>query len=149
MREVTLGELVDLMLPGDGVFPSASAVGVHGLLRARLREIDGESALSALEQVDSKSGADALKALEQQEPALFAKLRSVVFLTYYEMPEVQDAIRSLGHPCNASPLPNGYATERFDPASDTPTHGRGHYVRTEDVKRVDLSGLDFLRGDHG
>ena len=136
-------------MTSSGVFPSASAVGVHGLLRSRLREIDGESALSALEQADRKSGADALKALEQREPALFAKLRSVVFLSYYEMPEVQDAIRSLGHPYNASPLPNGYATERFDPSVDTPTHGRGHYVRTEDVKRVDLSGLDFLGGEHG
>ena len=146
---MTLGELVDLMLPGDGVFPSASAVGVHGLLRVRLREIGGESALSALERADSKSGTDALQALEQQEPVLFAKLRSVVLLSYYQMPEVQDAIRSLGHPYNASPLPNGYDAERFDPSVDTPTHGRGHYVRTEDVKRVDLSGLEFLRDDHG
>ena len=146
---MTLGDLVDLMLPGDDVFPSASSVGVHGLVRARIRDIDGEAALSSLERADSDDGASALKALEQTQPELFIRLRAVVFLTYYEMPEVQDAIRSLGHPYNAAPLPKGYATGRFDPAGDTPTHGRGRYVRTEDVKRVDLSGLAFLGGDHG
>ena len=46
-------------------------------------------------------------------------------------------------PTTKHPLPKGYDTGRFDPARDTPTHGRGHYVKTEDVKRVDLSGLDF------
>lgn len=142
-------ELVDLMLPGDDVFPSASAVGVHGLLHARLREIDGEAALAALKTASGQSGIDALKALEHKEPDLFAKLRSVVFLTYYEMPEVQDAIRSQGHLYNAAPLPKGYATGRFDMSNDAPTHGRGNYIKTEDVKRVDLSGLDFLGDDHG
>lgn len=146
---MTLGELVDLMLPGDKVFPSASAVGVHGRLRERLREIEGEMALSALEMTSGPSGVEALSALEQKEPELFAKLRSVVFLTYYEMPEVQDAIQSLGHPYNATPLPKGYATGRFDPSDDMPTHDRGRYVRTEDVKRVDLSGLDHLGEGHG
>ncbi|MGI9499498.1 MAG: hypothetical protein ACR2P3_05640 [Geminicoccaceae bacterium] len=143
---MTLGELVDLMLPGDDRFPSASSVGVHGQLRGRLREIDGETALSTLEAARAKGGPEALTALEEAKPDLFQKLRSVVFLTYYEMPEVQDVIRNFGHPYNASPLPKGYATGRFDPSSDTPTHGRGSYVKTEDVKRVDLSGLDFLEG---
>ena len=143
---MTLGELVDLMVPGDGNFPSASAVGVHGLLHTRLLEIGGEGAIAMLEDAH---GEKALGALEREQPELFTKLRAVVYLTYYEMPAVQDAIRSLGHAYNATPLPKGYDTGRFDPGRDTPTHGRGHYVKTEDVKRLDLSGLDFLGGDHG
>lgn len=146
---MTLGELVDLMLPGDDLFPAASAVGVHGLLRQRLREIDGEAALESLANTSGQGAGNALADLENKQPELFAKLRSVVFLTYYEMPEVQDVIRQLGHRYNAEPLPNGYAMGRFDPARDTPTHGRGHYVKTEDVKRLDLSGLDFLGERHG
>ena len=146
---MTLGELVDLMLPGDDLFPAASAVGVHGLLRQRLREIGGEAALEAWVDTSRQDGADALTDLEKNQPTLFAKLRSVVFLTYYEMPEVQDVIRKLGHRYNAEPLPKGYAMSRFDPACDTPAHGRGHYVKTEDVKRLDLSGLDFLGERHG
>lgn len=144
---MTLGELVDLMVPGDDLFPAASTVGVHGLLHQRLQTLDGEAALAALANASGQGVIDALADLEKNQPELFAKLRSVVFLTYYEMPEVQDVIRSLGHRYNAEPLPRGYAMGRFDPATDTPTHGRGHYVRTADVKRVDLSGLDFL-GEH-
>ncbi|MDH3662428.1 MAG: hypothetical protein OEU92_20760 [Alphaproteobacteria bacterium] len=146
---MTLGELVDLMLPGDDLFPAASAVGVHGLLRRRLQEIGGEAALSILTNASGQGGINALADLEHEKPELFTKLRSVVFLTYYEMPEVQEAIRSLGHRYNAEPLPKGYAMGRFDPTRDAPAHGRGHYVKTEDVKRLDLSGLDFLGERHG
>ncbi|MGI9419303.1 MAG: hypothetical protein ACR2RA_15860 [Geminicoccaceae bacterium] len=146
---MTLGELVDLMLPGDDLFPAASAVGVHGLLCRRLREIGGEAALETLAGTSGQDGADALTDLEKNQPMLFAKLRSVVFLTYYEMPDVQEAIRKLGHRYNAEPLPKGYAMGRFDPTTDTPAHCRGHYVKTEDVKRLDLSGLDFLEERHG
>ncbi len=146
---MTLGELVDLMLPGDGLFPAASAVGVHGLLRQRLREIGGDAALETLVDTSGQGAINALAEFEKKQPELFAKLRSVVYLTYYEMPEVQDAIRQLGHRYNAEPLPNGYAMGRFDPARDTPAHRRGHYVKTDDVKRLDLSGLDFLGERHG
>ncbi len=146
---MTLGELVDLMLPGDDLFPAASAVGVHGLLRQRLSEIGGHAALSTLAKASGQGGVNALADLKKNQPDLFAKLRSVVFLTYYEMPEVQDAIRKLGHRYNAEPLPKGYAMGRFDPGADTPAHGRGRYVKTEDVKRLDLSRLDFLEERHG
>ena len=39
----------------------------------------------------------------------------------------------MGFTYNAAPLPKGYAVGRFDPATDTPRHGRGHYVPTEEV----------------
>lgn len=146
---MTLGELVDLMLPGDDLFPAASTVGVHGLLRQRLQQIGGEATLSALTSASGQGAADMLTDLEKDQPELFTKLRSAVFLTYYEMPEVQEVIRTLGHRYNAEPLPRGYAMGRFDPAIDTPAHGRGHYVKTDDVKRVDLSGLDHLGEYHG
>ena len=146
---MTLAEWVDLMLPGDDLFPAASAVGVQGLLCQRLSEIGGDAALPILAKAGGQGANSALADLEKKQPELFAKLRSVVFLTYYEMPEVQDAIRKLGHRYNAEPLPKGYAMGRFDPCADTPAHGRGHYVKTEDVKRLDLSGLDFLEERHG
>lgn len=146
---MTLGELVDLMLPGDDFFPAASTAGVHGLVRSRFFELGGDEAKSVLDDLLEEGCAEALTALEKSQPDLFAKLRSVVFLTYYEMTEVQDAIRNLGHRYNTEPLPKGYAMGRFDPKTDMPRHGRGRYVRTEDVRRVDLSGLDFLGKRHG
>lgn len=63
---MTLGELVDLMLPGDGLFPSASSVGVHGLLRQRLREVGGDAALSILVKASGQGGIDALADLEKK-----------------------------------------------------------------------------------
>ena len=62
---------------------------------------------------------------------------------------MHEAIRALGFTYHAAPLPEGYDVGRFDPASDTPLHRRGGYVRTEEVRRVDLAPLDFLGGRHG
>jgi hypothetical protein len=55
----------------------------------------------------------------------------------------------MGFIYNATPLPAGYDVGRFDPATDMPCHRRGRFVGTEEVKRVDLSQLDFLGGGHG
>ena len=69
----------------------------------------------------------------------------MAYLTYYEQPAVRAAIRALGLPYNETPQPAGYAVGRFDPERDRPRHGRGSFVATGEVRRVDLGGLDFLR----
>jgi hypothetical protein len=73
----------------------------------------------------------------------------ICFTAYYESPFVHEAIRSLGFAYNATPLPKGYGLKRFDPETDAPRHGRGYYVPTEAVGRVDLSGLDIKELRHG
>ena len=138
-------ELVDAMLPGDGQFPPASHVGVHGHLRGRLRQLGGDALVEWLDEAMRDLD---VAGIEREHPDLFARIRAVVFITYYEMPEVQEVIRALGFRYNATPLPRGYPMGRFAEA-DRPTHGRGHYVATGDVRRVDLSGLDFLGGKNG
>ena len=67
-----------------------------------------------------------------------------MYLTYYQTPAVQDAIRALGFAYNATPLPAGYAVGQFDAERDTPRHGRGRFLATDEVRRVDLSQLDFV-----
>ena len=62
--------------------------------------------------------------IEAVEPGLFAEFRKQAYLAYYEQPAVIAAIRALGHPYNDAPLPEGYPTAPFDPALDTPRHGR-------------------------
>ncbi len=58
---------------------------------------------------------------------------------------MHEAIRALGFTYNAVPLPAGYAAVgKFEPATDLPRHGRGGFVPTEAVRRVDLSQLDFV-----
>jgi hypothetical protein len=152
-----LALLVDALLPGDELFPAATAVGVHELLASRLEQLRGALALSELAGAISDAGGPlgvlddagriaAVAKIQRRYAALFDDLLRVAFLTYYESPVVQDAIRALGFSYHAHPLPGGYAAQigRFDPAADAPTHGRGRYIRTEDVRRVSLDGLGLL-----
>lgn len=156
-RAQTLQTLVQVMLPGDDDFPSGAAVGVQGKLADRLFDQEGEKTLD--EVLDALAGlidagqGDPQRAIvasfEASQPQLFALVRSIAYVTYYESPFVQEAIRSLGFAYNPAPLPKGYRVRRFDVAADRPSHGRGHYVPTDQVKRVDLSGLDIQELRHG
>jgi hypothetical protein len=149
--------LVDTLIPGDGQFPAASAVGVHGVVTLRWRDLMGADALATLgaaldrhggplAALDGDGRAAVLRRLEFAEPLLFAALRMTVYLAYYEQPSVTAQVRALGFAYNEAPLPDGYALDPFDPAEDAPKHRRGRFVATEAVARVDLSGLDFLTG---
>ena len=81
--------------------------------------------------------------LEAAEPELFGWLRDVAYVTYYETPFVADVINAKGHVYDLRPHTKGYPVRRFDLDRDTPRHGRGHYVPTEAVRRVDTSTLDL------
>jgi hypothetical protein len=152
-----LALLVDALLPGDELFPAATAVGVHELLAPRLEQLRGGLALAELAGAISDAGGPlgalddagriaAVAKIQRRYAALFDDALRVAFLTYYESPTVQDAIRALGFNYHAHPMPGGYAAQigRFDPAADAPTHKRGRYTRTEDVRRVSLDGLGLL-----
>jgi hypothetical protein len=155
-----LATLVDVMVPGDGEFPSASQIGVQAKLADRLVVMRGKDAVRTL--IDALAGCggplapldkDAriavLTRIAHERRDMFLLVRNIAYLSYYESPAVQEVIRAMGFTYNATPLPAGYAVGKFDPATDTPRHGRGHFVRTEEVKRVDLSQLDFLGDHHG
>jgi len=154
-RSVVVMDFADVLLPGDDLFPSARGSGTALLLMARLEEgglVDRlEEALKAAGGPLTELGPEARRAvvarLEAEQPKLFADVLKPVYLTYYEQPAVVEAIRAIGIPYNATPLPEGYPVEPFDPARDAPQHSRGRWTRTEDVVRVDLSGLDYLRGE--
>ena len=156
-RAETLEVLAAVLLPGDGHFPSGSAVGVQAKLVERVAELAGEKALDqAIANLEGLAAAEPGEArrsivagFETAEPALFATIRNVAFLAYYESPFVQEVIRDLGHAYNATPLPKGYGIRRFDRAKDQPRHGRGSYVPTDQVRRVDLAGLDIEELRHG
>lgn len=150
-----LRDLVDTMIPGDADWPSAADVGVHGLLGLRLVEAMGEAGfdrtvagLLAAGAPFAAKDADAREAIvgrfEAADLKRFAMVRLAVYTGYYEHPAVVAAVAALGMPYRARPVLGGYELPPFDKARDTPRHGRGAYVRTEDVRRVDLSGLPHL-----
>ena len=154
-----LAALVDVLVPGDDAFPPASEVGVQAKLADRWTVMQGDGAVHALIEALATAGGPlarldrdgrtaVLTRIERERPDDFLLVRNIVYLSYYESPAVHEAIRAMGFAYHASPLPIGYDVGRFDSASDTPRHGRGAFVRTDAVRRVDLSKLDFLGGDH-
>ncbi len=154
-RSVAVMDFADMLLPGDGLFPSARGSGMALLLLARLEQgglVDRlEEAIKAaggpLDRLGSEARRAAVARIEAEHPKLFEEVLKAVYLTYYEHPPVIEAIRATGLAYNATPLPEGYPAEPFDPARDAPRHSRGRWTRAEDVVRVDLSRLDDLRSD--
>lgn len=157
LRAATLEALAEVLLPGDALFPSGAVVGVQAKLAERVPPLAGEKALDRaidglpglVEAAQGAARCQLVEKFEAAEPDLFATVRSVAFLAYYESPFVQEVIRGLGHAYNATPLPKGYGIRRFDRAKDQPRHGRGSYVPTDQVRRVDLAGLDIEELRHG
>ncbi len=149
-----LADLVDVLLPGDDTWPSGGAVGVQALLGLRLLEQKGkrefarvaEALLAAggpLAGYDDAARVAVVERFEASEPALFGWLRDAAYVTYYENPFVAEVINAKGHTYELRPHTKGYAVPRFDLTRDTPQHGRGRYVPTAAVRRVDTSGLDL------
>ena len=149
-----LRELVDVLVPGDGRFPAASDAGTHGVVADRLVAQSGEAALDDLAETIEACGGplgplgaterqDVVRRFEADHPEQFETLRMITYLAYYESPAVVRAVRSLGHVYNDAPQPAGYAMAPFDETDphQAPAHRRGHYVRTEDVTRLDLLPL--------
>lgn len=149
-----LADLADLLLPGEGDWPSGATIGVQSTLAIRLVEERGEADLTRLAQAILRAGgpfADhpeerriaIVQALEAAEPELFGWVRDAAYFAYYESPYVVAVINAQGHPYRLRPHVKGYPLPRFDPARDTPRHGRGRYLPTEAVRRVDISRLEL------
>ena len=155
-----LRDLVDVLIPGEGNWPSGSLAGVHGMLGMRLLEELGETALTDLEQslkdcggplekLDEAARIDVVARLETTMPKLFTLVRTASYFAYYESPAVLPQIRSLGQPYDPVPILQGYQLEPFDRQRDRPRHNRGSYIPTDQVQPVDIAGLDHLGERHG
>ncbi|MGH7117421.1 MAG: hypothetical protein ACREFP_00230 [Acetobacteraceae bacterium] len=147
-----LAQLVDELIPGGGSWPSASAVGAHGVLAERLLDLEGDDAVQKLAEVlgrcggplDGRSAEErvAITArFEREHPRRFAIVRNAVYLAYYESPAVIATLRTLGHRYHSRPHITGYAEPPFDVTRDTPRHRRGSHVATAEVRRVDLRAI--------
>jgi hypothetical protein len=153
-----LSDLVDVLIPGNVGWPAASVVGVQGVLAMRLMEVRGEGGPDELETaliacggplagLDPAARIEVVKRLEASEPTLFTLVRNAAYLAYYENPAVVRAVQGLGMPYQAMPGHKGYPLPAFDLEQDRPRHNRGHYIRTDEVKPLDLSVLNG--GEHG
>ena len=92
-----IADFVDVLIPGERLWPSASAVGVQGQLALRLMEERGKNALPTLvkaieaaggplEGLDEAARVAVVRRFEEAEPDLFGWVRDAVFFAYYETP---------------------------------------------------------------
>jgi hypothetical protein len=149
-----IADFVDVLIPGERLWPSAKTVGVQSQLALRLMEERGKNALPTLVKAIEAAGGPlgpldeagrvaVVQHFEEAEPDLFGWVRDATYIAYYESPFVAEAIVLTGHPYELRPHIKGYPVQCFDLARDTPRHGRGRYTKTSDVRRVDISGLDL------
>jgi hypothetical protein len=161
-----LGEALDMLLPPEGTFPAPSQTGMierfilhrvppAGAERVPYPWVDAgmlKGTLAALaEDATTRGMAVALEWLEAERPDAFTALWRLAVYGYYSEPETIAAIqRDLAPPYHGAPLPLGYdhVLAPWDPDDplQMPRNPRGSYVPTDQVKRVDLSPLDW-RGD--
>jgi hypothetical protein len=149
-----MADLIEVLLPGDGVWPSARTVGVQGFVASRLLEERGKAVFPHLmkavltaggpfDGLDESARIEVVRRFEQAEPTLFGWLRDAAYIAYYESPFVAEVINAKGHRYELRPHIKGYPLPRFDTAKNAPTHGRGRFTPTDQVKRLDISTLDL------
>ncbi|MFT3974064.1 MAG: hypothetical protein QM699_11630 [Amaricoccus sp.] len=149
-----LRDFADVMLPGDGDWPSGGTLGVQHPLAGRLAERYGDGALPRLVEALVAAGApfdglapDAralvVATFEAAEPAFFGQIRDILYLAYYEHPLVVALIDASGRPYRLRPHLSGYDLPAFDRARDYPRHNRGHYVPTDAIRPVDPAPLEL------
>ena len=139
-ERVVLAAALDALLPPGGGFPPPSRTGlIDGFIIPRVpppgtrpRPYPGIAA--------------GLAALEREQPEAFLALWRLAVYGYYSRPEVIAAIqRELAPAYHGAPLPLGYAhaIAPWDPADPlhNPRNGRGSYLPTDAIRRVDLAGL--------
>ena len=128
--------LVTAMIPGGEGYPPAGEAQVVEFLEARSSSEDREWLTDVASRFDgntTNSATDALTKLEADEPTLFAPLLQFVYHGYYSSPRVLAAMTDRGYAYHGAPQPLGYVT---DPDLLPPPAGRGSYIPTSEVTRV-------------
>ena len=129
-----LEALCDLLIPGDGLYPPPSAIGLPARLAAHERfgpmasTVIGSLGL----RVASLAPAEAIiaiAALEQAHPTEFRNLIVALYSLYYSDPAVLPAINEDFDYAARPPQPLGHTMDHFDPASVAVPASRGRQYR--------------------
>jgi hypothetical protein len=108
-----LAALLDLVLPGDGTFPPASAVGLADWLRGEPRFA---SAAEAVRAACAEASEAALRAAETADPESFGTFLAGAYSGYYSRSVVLAAVAATTGYRSGPPQPRGHALPPFDPA---------------------------------
>jgi hypothetical protein len=166
-QAAVINAVADTLIPPGRGFPAPSEVDVVDFFGRYLApsgtravhypfaaEDEFKAKLDGLGEAFANAGeagrADALGRLERDDEEFFGQLRSLAYYGYYSMTEVTLAIRKnipAGKDYHGPPQPYGYldTTEPWDDATLSTRGGTADHIATEDVRRVDLSGIDWVR----
>jgi hypothetical protein len=169
-QQEVLATAADLIIPPGRGFPAPSEVEIVAFIARYVTpnaeevkyyplaaEYAFKDRLSALgrEFLDARPSqqVETLRGLESGDEAqatFFEQLKGLVYYGYYARPEVTAAIRknlSAGRDYHGPPQPYGYLglTEQW--SGDELPHGRGHYIATDEVHRVEIP--EDLKTEYG
>jgi hypothetical protein len=133
-----LDDVGQVLIPGGQGYPSGGETSVSRFIAARVSAEDIaflERLIPGLPTGDDEQLAEALSALEAEDPVSFARLRALIYHAYYSSPRLLAALADRGYGYHGAPQPLGYALDQDPPL---PAHTRGDYVRTQEVRRVSL-----------
>jgi hypothetical protein len=133
-----LAAVADVMIPGDGSYPSAGEAHVVDFVQARVNPAEHEALERLMAGVDPKDPAAIaawLTRLEEDDPPSLELLRFLVYTAYYRDEAVVRAINRRGYDYHAAPMPYGYDVPEDIPLPDG---SRGGYTPTTEVRRVEL-----------
>ena len=111
---MSLNALLDMLLPGDGDFPPASATTLPERLLAHPRF--AATVASVLEALSGDISVDTVRRVEREHSTAFAALLTGVYSLYYTDPAVAAALARLTGYQTRPPQPEGYDLPAFDPA---------------------------------
>lgn len=130
-----LGELADVMIPGDERYPPASETNAVEFVVQQL-SLDDAAALTALLRTAPAERGDLggwLRQVEQEQSDCFALLRSYLYHGYYSSKRLLATLAQLGCEYRGAPQPKGFDIQEPPPQ---PATLRGGFLRTEEVRRV-------------
>ena len=137
-----LAVLLDVLLPGDGTYPAASATGLAGRMTSHPRFAATVAPMLATLPGDFAAiGADAqvraVQRAEDQHPAAFNAFLTGVYSLYYTAPETAAVIATETGQPGGPPQPGGHDLPAFDHAMVAiPAARAPHYRPTPKVPDV-------------
>jgi len=166
-QAAVINAVADTLIPPGKGFPAPSEVDVvdffgrylapSGTLAVHYPFAEEDTFKAKLDQLgeafvnaDESARSDTIGRLETEDEEFFGQLRSLSYYGYYSMTEVTLAIRKnvpAGKDYHGPPQPYGYldTVEPWDDETLSTRGGTADFIATEDVKRVDLSGIEWIQ----
>ena len=134
--KASLMKCVDVLIPGDGFYPSASQASVVDFLETRSSDQDHEKLQWISGFLEPKGCTEgSMHELENNHAEVFTWFRDFVYHGYYASLLVMDALNRRGYDYHGAPQPLGYQVGDEPPR---PGKQRGSFLTTREVLKSNV-----------